>query len=217
MPLLYSHEISSNAVTRLHHYRKSLYRLKQMGFLRVFSENLADSVSVTASQVRRDFSAFGLSGNKRGGYNIDALIGSIDEKLGKDQLQKVIVVGAGNVGRALTNYKGFAQEGIAVVAVFDADEAKVDRGAAIPVLPMSELTPYVRKNHIEVAVIAVPDIHAQKVLDELAAAKIRGVLNFAPIRLIPHGDVVINHVDLGLELETVVYHVKLKGKKAAKA
>lgn len=207
-------EISRNAITRLYQYRKSLYRLRQMGFIRVFSENLADAVSVTASQIRRDFSVFGLSGNKRGGYSIDGLIKILDQKLGKDKQQNVIVVGAGNIGRALMNYKGFQQEGIKVVAVFDTDERKVSREGAVPVLPFSQMREFVKAHKIEIGVLAVPEIHAQQVLDEMVKASIKGVLNFAPIRLNPPGEeFIINHVDLGLELETVIYLVHSLDKK----
>lgn len=211
-------DISRNAISRLYQYRKSLHRLKQLGFVRVFSENLADAVSVTASQVRRDFSVFGLSGNKRGGYLIDDLIRILDHKLGKDREQRVIIVGAGNVGRALLHYKGFEREGIRVLAVFDNDPSKVTRDSAVPVLPMAELKEFVKQNGVEVGVIAVPDVQAQAVLEELAKSKIRGVLNFAPIRLNPPSDdLVVNHVDLGLELETVIYLVNSLDKKRTKS
>lgn len=198
--------MSRNSVIRLHQYRKSVYRLKLMGLVKVFSENLADAVNVTAAQVRRDFSSFGFSGKKRGGYNVDELIQKMDQKLGKDREQKVIVVGAGNVGRALTNYKGFETEKIKIAAIFDNDESKVARSAIVPVLPMSELKSFVKDNEVEVAVLAVPDSAAQSVLTELVHAGIRGVLNFAPVRLTPpYDDFVISHVNVGLELETVIY------------
>lgn len=206
--------MSKNSITRLYQYRKSLYRLKHMGFVKVFSDNLADAVGVTAAQVRRDFSMFGLSGNKRGGYLVEELIKRLDQKLGKDKPQRVVVIGAGNIGKALMNYKGFESEGIKVAAVFDTDAAKINSGAAVPVLAMPELKEFIRKNHIEVGVIAVPDIFAQQVFGDLVEAGIKGVLNFAPIRLNPpHEDFVINNVNVGLELETVIYLVNSLGNK----
>ncbi len=198
--------MSKNSVTRLYQYRKSLYRLRQMGFVKAFSENLADAVSVTAAQVRRDFSIFGISGNKRGGYSVDELIAKLDQKLGKDREQNVIVVGAGNLGRALMNYKGFEAEKIKVCALFDSDPSKINRKADVPILPLEDLKKFVKENQIEVAVIVVPDVSAQQVLTELVKAGIKGVLNFAPVRLNPpHENFVISHVNLGLELETVIY------------
>lgn len=200
--------MSRNSITRLYEYRKSLYRLKQMGFVKVFSENLADAVGVTAAQVRRDFSMFGLLGNKRGGYLVEELIKTLDQKLGKDKPQNVVVVGAGNIGKALMNYKGFEAEGIKVAAVFDADETKVNRNARIPILPITELKGYVQKEKIEIAIIAVPDYNAQQTLDKLVEAGVKGVLNFAPIRLNPPSEkFAISNVNVGLELETVIYLV----------
>jgi len=200
--------VNKNSVMRLYQYRKSLYRLKQMGFVKVFSENLADAVNVTAAQVRHDFSVFGLVGNKRGGYTVTELIASLDKKLGKDKVQNVIVVGAGNIGKALLNYKGFETEKIKIAAIFDSEPSKIDHKLPAPILPMSDLKDFVSKHKVEVGVIAVPDVHAQQVLDEMVKAGIQGVLNFAPIRLNPPSeDFVINHVNVGLELETVIYLV----------
>ena len=200
--------MNKNSITRLYQYRKSLYRLKQMGFVKVFSDNLADAVNVTAAQVRHDFSVFGLMGNKRGGYSVVELIEKLDKKLGKDKQQNVIVVGAGNIGKAMMNYKGFEAEMIKVAALFDNDPAKIARDLPIPILPMPEMKDFIQKHKVEAGVIAVPDVAAQQALDEMVKAGIKGVLNFAPIRLTPpNEDFVINHVNVGLELEAVIYLV----------
>jgi redox-sensing transcriptional repressor len=197
-----------NYITRLHEYRNALYRFKQMGFVKVFSDNLADAVGVTASQVRRDLSIYGLaSGNKRGGYQTDELLRRFNEVLGKNNPQNVIVVGAGNIGRALMGYKGFEKENIKIVAAFESDASKVDRKASIPVLPLEEMGAFVKAHNVEIGVIAVPDIFAQTVIDLMFAAGVKGALNFAPIRLkVPEG-FIVNDVNLGVELETVVYSV----------
>ncbi len=200
--------MNKNSITRLYQYRKSLYRLKQMGFVKVFSDNLADAVNVTAAQVRHDFFVFGLVGNKRGGYSVVELIEKLDKKLGKDRQQNVIVVGAGNIGKAMMNYKGFETEMIKVAALFDNDPAKLSPDLPTPILPMSEMKNFIQQNKVEAGVIAVPDVAAQQVLDEMVKAGIKGVLNFAPIRLTPpYEDFVINHVNVGLELEAVIYLV----------
>lgn len=208
-------KLSRNTIFRLHQYRKSLYRLKRLGFTRVFSDNLADAVSVTSSQVRKDFSDFGLSGNRRGGYNADELIAVLDRRLDKDRVQNVVVAGAGNLGRALVHYKGFEREQIRILAVFDSDPAKTDRKARVPVLPSGEMGAFIHKHKVQAGIIAVPDTQAQSVLDQMVRSGVRGILNFAPIRLSAHHeDLVINQVDLGLELETVLYlvnHCPAKG------
>jgi len=188
-------------------YRKALSRFKQMGCIKIFSDNLADGIGVTSSQVRKDFSIFGLSGNKKGGYLVEDLIQKLDEILGKNKPQRVIVIGAGNIGTALMKYKAFVKEGLEIAAAFDTDSAKVDRADEIPVLPLSELADFVRQNDIRVGIIAVPDIVAQEVLNVMISAGIRGALNFAPIRLNVPEDFIINNVNVGVELETVIYMV----------
>jgi redox-sensing transcriptional repressor len=200
-------------ITRLHKYRNTLFRFKALGLVRVFSDNLADAVGATSSQVRKDFSLFGISGNKRGGYLVDDLIKRLDELLGKDKEQKVIVVGAGKIGTALMNYKVFEKEGIRIVAAFDTDPAKFCQSREdVSVLPLENLPVFVKDHDIKIGIIAVPDFAAQQILNLIVAAGIRGVLNFAPIRLKTAEECVINNVNLGLELETIIYYVNTLGK-----
>jgi len=178
-----------------------------MGLVKVFSNNLADSVGVTASQVRKDLMVSGPSGNKKGGYLVEDLITKLNELLGKNTPQNVVVVGAGNIGAALVHYRGFANENIHIVAIFDNDPAKINRKARVPVLPLEDLHDFVRTQHIQVGVIAVPEGAAQQVLDLMVTAGIKGALNFAPLRLNAPDDFVMNNVHLQLELETVSYFV----------
>lgn len=203
---------NKNCIIRLSRYKNALYRLKEMGFVKLFSDNLADAVDVTDSQVRKDFSLFGISGNKKGGYLIDALLEKMNSILGKDQLQKVIVVGAGHIGGALLNYKGFEKEGIKITAGFDIDTARQNRSATVPVLPLEELKEYVKTGAIRIGIIAVPDIAAQSVADFMFAAGIKGILNFAPIRLKVPADCVVNNMNVELELENVIYFVNVANK-----
>ncbi len=196
---------NKKCIIRLLRYKNALHRLKNLGFVKVFSDNLADAVGATASQVRKDFSLFGITGNKRGGYQIDALIEKLNGILGKNELQKVVIVGAGNIGMALMKYKGFEREGIKIAACFDIDAAKYNTKSEIPVFPLEELKDFARARKIKIGIIAVPDIAAQQALDLMLAAGIKGVVNFAPIRLRAVGDCVINNVNLVLELETVIY------------
>lgn len=199
--------INKNCVIRLSRYKNALYRLRTLGFVKVFSDNLADAVGVLPSQVRKDFSIFGLAGNRRGGYQIDILISKINNILGKEQLQKVIIVGAGNIGTALMKYKGFEKEGLKIMACFDVDTTKLHRDAVIPVLPLEELKDFAQSNNIKIGIIAVPDNAAPQVLDQMLEAGIKGILNFAPIRLKSPEDCVINNVNIELELENLIYYV----------
>jgi redox-sensing transcriptional repressor len=203
---------NKNCIIRLSRYKNALYRLKALGFIKVFSDNLADAVGVTSVQVRKDFSIFGISGSRRGGYQVDALIERLNQILGKNELQKVIIAGVGNIGHALIKYQGFEKEGIKVVAGFDIDTTKYAQHSDIQVFPLENLKEYVRSNSIKIGIVAVPDTAAQQVLDMMIAAGIKGILNFAPIRLRCSDDVVIANVNLELELESVIYFVNTLSK-----
>ncbi|MFH0918181.1 MAG: redox-sensing transcriptional repressor Rex [Candidatus Omnitrophota bacterium] len=211
-------------IIRLSKYKNALYRLKSLGFVRIFSDNLADAVEATASQVRKDFSLFGICGNKRGGYKIDELIEKLNIILGKDELQKVIIVGLGKLGTALTRYTGFEKEEIKIVAAFDIDSTKfnhadnplIKQKEKTPVLPLDNLPEFVRKYNIKIGIITVPDIAAQQVVDIMLSAGIKGVLNFAPIRLRGNDDCIINNVNLEVELENLIYFVNASTKEKRK-
>lgn len=200
--------INKKCIIRLFRYKNALHRLNNLGFVKVFSDNLADAVGVTASQVRKDFSLFGISGNKRGGYKIEELLEKLNHILGKNEQQKVIIVGGGNIGSALMKYRGFEKEGLKIAACFDIDPAKYGhKEGDIPVLALDSMKDFVRKNNIKIGIIAVPDVAAQQVLDLMLASGIKGIVNFAPIRLKAADDCFINNVNLVLELETVIYFI----------
>lgn len=195
--------MNRQSMIRLSKYKNTLQRLKSLGFVKVFSDNLADALGIKATQVRKDFSIFHILGNKRGGYNIDELLAHILKILGKTSIQRVVLVGLGNIGTALMNYKGFEREGIQIVACFEIDPAKLDQSLSIPVLPMEQLSDYIQNHGIEVGIISVPDIAAQRVLDLMIQTGIKGVLNFAPIRLRGPDEVVISNVNLVQEIENI--------------
>ena len=106
--------MAKKTLTRLIRHKNALQRFKKLGFIKVFSDNLADATGSTPSQVRKDFSLFGISGNKRGGYQINELLEQLNSILGKDKIHNVIVAGAGNIGSALLKYEGFEKEGIKI-------------------------------------------------------------------------------------------------------
>jgi len=203
---------NKNCIIRLSRYKNALYRLQALGFVKVFSDNLADSVGSTASQVRKDFSLFGISGNKKGGYQIDILLEKLNSILGKDQLQKVIVIGAGHIGSALMRYRGFEKEGIKILAGFDIDPAKINRNSVVPILPLEEVKAFIKAQGIKIAILAVPDIAAQQAVEMITGAGIKGVLNFAPLRLKDVEGCIINNVNLEIELENLIYFVNVEAK-----
>src|SRR5690606_37944384 len=99
-------------ISRLLNYKNLLLPLKGVGFVKVFSDNIADAFGVSSSLIRRDFASFNITGNQKGGYVIDSVLKQINEVLGKNEVQKVIIVGVGRIGEALINYEGFRKEGI---------------------------------------------------------------------------------------------------------
>ncbi len=197
--------VNRSCIIRLSRYRNALIRLKALNFVKVFSENLADAARVTAVQVRKDFSIFGICGNRRGGYLIDELITQISAILGKDKVQRFIVVGIGNIGTALLNYPGFRKSEIEIVAGFDISPAKHDRQGPVPILPLEEMAGYVAENGITLGIISVPDSAAQEVFEQMLEAGIKGVLNFAPICLKEPKDCVVRNLNLETELENIIY------------
>ncbi|OGJ90213.1 MAG: hypothetical protein A2487_07415 [Candidatus Raymondbacteria bacterium RifOxyC12_full_50_8] len=204
---------NKNCIQRMSRYRNALNRFKGLGFSKIFSNYLADAVGSTSSQVRKDFSLFGIYGSKRGGYSIDCLIEQLNEILGKNELQKVVLAGFGNMGAALVRYKGFSKEGISILAAFDIDPAKYNKRINnIEVLPLDRLQPFVQEHQIKIGILGVPEIAAQHVLDLMVAAGIRGVLNFAPIQLKCPAGCVVNSVTLEHELENVIYFVNANEK-----
>jgi len=177
-----------------------------LGFNKVFSPYLADTVGVSSAVVRKDFSVFGISGYKRGGYIVDDLIAQIETILGKNKVLNVVLAGAGNLGKALMRYGNFAREGIHIIAAFDSDPAKCNDMDTPPVLPVSGMEDYIRANGIRVGIIAVPDMAAQQVAEAMARAGIVGILNFAPIQpRVPQGCTVRN-VNLALEIDALAYY-----------
>ena len=152
-------------VLRLARYLRVLQKLKGLGFVKVFSNNLGDAIGATAAVVRKDFSVIGITGNKRGGYTIDPLIERLIDVLGKHETEEVIVVGCGRIGTALLTYREFSREGIRIVAGFDNDETRIDPDGKIPVLPLSNLPEFVASKKIEVGVLAVPDQVATSVFE----------------------------------------------------
>ena len=199
-------------IIRLSQYRNAIIRLKALNFVRVFSDNLADAASVTAAQVRKDFSLFGITGNRRGGYEVDELIQQLNKILGKDRYQDIVLVGVGNIGRALLHYPGFEKSGIRIVAGFDIDPGKYNETDKVPILPLEKMHDYIVAKGIKLAIITVPDYAAQQVLELMKSAGIKGVLNFAPINLRESADCVINNINLVTELENIIYFVKAREK-----
>lgn len=204
--------IINNSIKRLLQYRICLERLREMGFERIFSYNLGREAGVTAEQVRKDFSQFGIRGKKKGGYCIEELLDNLNDIFGKNEQEDVILVGMGNIGKALARYEcGFVKKRKYIIAAFDIDPSKYKKNADVQVLPMEMMPRFIRDNGITVAIIAVPGISAQDVCNQLIDCGIRGIMNFAPIILKAPPEIVIDNINLCNSLEGVI-HCANRGK-----
>lgn len=203
---------SRNTIERLYRYRDTLYKLRELGFKRVYSDDLGEAIGAAASQVRKDFSMFEIKGYRRGGYIIEHLLEDLNRIIGKDQVQKVVIVGTGNVGKALMDYTGFTERKIKVVAGFDNNPSKINKKIKPPILPVDGLSKYIKSHKIKIGIIAVPDSAAQDIYNIMASSGIMGVLNFAPISLKEVNNCQVNSVNLRVELETLIYFVNMRGK-----
>jgi redox-sensing transcriptional repressor len=199
--------IIKNNLKRIFLYRACLVRLKLMGVERVFSYTLANETGVTPEQVRKDFSEFGIKGNKRGGYEINDLLEKMEKIFHKNQDHNIVLIGMGNMGLALSKYSRFVQRNMNIVATFDIDPFKQKQRSVIPVYSMNRLKEIIDRFKVNVAILAVPEISAQEVTNELVRHGIKGIVNFAPVLLKVPPDVVLNNVNLCDELESVIYYV----------
>lgn len=195
-------------IRRLLLYRLCIVKFKEMGFKKVYSYNLGHEAGVSAEQIRKDFSQFGIKGNKKGGYEIDHLLNKLNIIFKKNEEQNVIIVGMGNMGRALSHYEcGFTEKKQYIVAGFEVDPVKIKKTYNIPVFQMSYMSDFIKENKIKIAILVVPSISAQEVCSKLVNAGIKGIMNFAPVILQAPDDVTVNNVNLCDELECIMYMV----------
>ena len=192
-------------IIRLLRYRMALLKMQDLGVDTTYSYNLGREIGVTPEQVRKDFSQFGIKGKRKGGYNINELLFTINSIFRKNELQQVVLVGMGNIGNAIMQYRGFGKIMIKVVAGFDIDPAKYKKKYPIPVYPMEKLEEVIRELGVITAVLAVPVQVAQEVCNRLVGAGIRGVLCFAPVHLKVPPHVTINTICISHELEYLIY------------
>ncbi len=178
-----------------------------MGVEKVFSYTLANETGVTSEQVRKDFSEYNIRGNKRGGYEISELLEMMENIFYQNKDHNIVLIGMGNLGIALSKYSRFVQRNMNIVATFDIDPFKQKVRSDIPVYSLSRLKEIVDRFKVRVAIIAVPEISAQEVTDDLVMQGIKGIINFAPVLLRVPPDVIINNVNLCDELESVIYYV----------
>jgi redox-sensing transcriptional repressor len=202
--------IPNPAVRRLSLYLRQLEAFKRKDRRTISSKQLGESLGLTDAQVRKDLAYFGQFGHPGIGYRVDDLIAEVRRILGTDKTWSVLLVGAGNLGRALLAYKGFASKGFRLVAVFDNDAAKQGKKyGPLSIQPLSDLEETVRQHGIRLGIIAVPADGAQEVADQLIDAGVRGLLNFAPTSINVPAQVAVNSVDLAVQLEQLSFQINV--------
>jgi redox-sensing transcriptional repressor len=202
--------IPNPAVRRLSLYLRQLEGFKRKERRTISSRQLGESLGLTDAQVRKDLAYFGQFGHPGIGYRVDDLIARVKHILGTDKTSHVIIVGAGNLGRALSAYNGFESKGFRLVAVFDSDPTKVGkRLGPFTIQPLTELSATIEKHPVRLAIMAVPADAAQEVADRLVDAGIRGLLNFAPVSITVPPTIALNAVDLAVQLEQLSFQVNV--------
>ncbi len=198
---------NGRVVARLSRYKNALYRFRELGFERIYSDYLAEEVGVTPSQVRKDFSIFEITGNKRAGYKLSELIEKLEQLFHKDTTQRVIIAGAGRLGTAFSYYKGFSRENVEIIAAFDVDPTKCATTGDIPIFPLSDMEEFIKREGIEIAILTVPERVAEEVYKKMVDAGIRGVLNFAPLPLKSTETCIVTTYCVEVEIDNLIYFV----------
>ena len=205
-------------IARLPLYLRALHELADDGRGTVRSEALATAAGVGSATLRKDLSHLGSYGTRGVGYDVEHLVEQVSRELGVSRQCSVVLVGIGNLGRALAGYAGFAARGLAVAALLDSDPAKVGQQVdGLVVRHLDELPVVVAGADVTIGVIATPSEAAQQVCDLLVAAGVTSVLSFAPTALVVPDDVDLRRVDLSVELQILSFHEHRKAALAAPA
>ena len=201
--------IPEATIARLPVYLRALYALADRGIATVSSEELATAAGVNSAKLRKDLSHLGSYGTRGVGYDVDYLVYQVSRELGLTQDWPVVIVGAGNLGRALANYGGFASRGFRIAALLDCDRQVV--GTVIArhtVCSADDIEEVVTTHAVSIGVIATPAAAAQGVCDRLVAAGVTSILNFAPVVLNVAEGVDVRKVDLSIELQILAFHAQ---------
>ena len=199
-------KISDSTVRRLSLYLRFLEQANAQSRATMSSGELAKLGGTTSAQVRKDLSFFGSFGKRGLGYSVPELARRIRDILGLERGYRVVLVGAGRMGGALVQYQGFKQRGFHIIAIYDQDTRKIgSRWNGLVVRDVKHLDADLKKDAIDIAIVATPADSAQHVVDRLVKGGVKAILNFAPIPLNVPKDVEVKTVNMALELETLSY------------
>lgn len=200
-------KISELTTSRLSLYLRCLDELESEGVERISSKAMAEQFALNSAQIRKDLAYFGGFGVRGVGYSVNDLRRHLRQILGLNVNRNVAIVGAGNLGLALATYGGFNVNGFRIVAIFDNDLEKIGtitRGG-LTIQDAKYLSEIIKREQVEIVVLAVPAISAEQALEAVTAAGVKAILNFAPVRLPPRPGVKIKHVDFAISLESLSY------------
>lgn len=202
-------KIPDATIGRLSLYSRYVKEADEKGHSTVSSKHIAKATGVTPAQVRKDLAYFGEFGTRGVGYNSSELYSYIMKILGLDKKWPAAIVGAGNLGRALSQYKGFAERGFEIAAIFDTDPNKIGgKFADIEIFSLEDLPEKAKELGIKLGIIAVPATAAQKVANLLISSGISGIINFAPVNVEAPDNVFLRRVDLAAQLEYLTYYIE---------
>ena len=205
MPL----DIPEVVIDRLPIYARALRNLEREGRLVVSSQELGDQLGVTPAQIRKDLSYFGRFGKQGRGYNVHRLNEELRQILGLDRQWKLVLVGVGNLGRAILSYGGFTPEGFRVTAAFDANANTIGRKIGdVVVGDVTELSEFLGRDSIDIGIVAVPAAAAQRVIDTLVKGGVRAILNYAPLAVQVPPSVHVRDIDPVLQLQAMTFYLK---------
>lgn len=208
MPMDDQQKIPQATAKRLPLYFRYLENLHAAGKLRVSSTELSEAVKIDSATIRRDFSYFGALGRKGYGYDVQYLLSFFRKTLDQDETTHVILIGVGNLGKALLNYNFAKNNSTQIVRAFDVDRQLVGQSiGGVKIDHMDELEREI-DDRVRAAIITVPSTTAQVVADRLAQTGIQGILNFTPTRLSVPEHIRVHHIDLSIELQSLVYFLK---------
>jgi redox-sensing transcriptional repressor len=202
------------AINRLSIYYRCLERIsevKNLGDFEVISSSeMAEITGINSAQIRKDLAYFGEFGKRGVGYSLKNLSKELKNILGLDKKWPIIIVGAGNLGQALINYKGLEKRGFVIEGIFDNSPIKIGKKLRqIIIQDVKEIESFIKKKNIKIAVLTVPATSAQEVADRMVKGGIKAILNFAPIRIILSPEIKIHNVDLSIEFEGLTYYLSL--------
>ena len=201
-------EVPDVVVLRLPLYVRALNQLQDAGNTVVSSQQLGSLLQMTPAQIRKDLSYFGRFGKQGRGYNVRFLREELRSILGLDRNWSSCLVGVGRLGQAVINYPGFVPEGFNIVVAFDSDPDQVGKEiGGIHVQPMSDLGEVIGSGMVDIGIVAVPAVQAQTVIDQLVAAGVKGILNYAPVAPQVPMHIVIRNIDPVLSLQSMTFYL----------